>query len=126
MDLEFAHTPSSTDILPTVQGRQCIAEQDKVVAGIVAASFPIQLGGAGNAERGWGSCLAVRADGASDLRSQIGSVLAAKSQAAGLRAIGAVTYIEVGRFFPVWTPGLAPSRLMRLLVETNPNAGQFP
>lgn len=78
-----------------LQGRQCIAKQEKLVANIIATSFSIQLGGTQGEAQGWGKCLAARADSAIDLRSQIGNALAAKSQAAGLHAIGAVIYIEV-------------------------------
>lgn len=84
-------TSSST----CLQGHACIAKQEKLVAEIIARSFSIQLGGAPGEAQGWGKCLAARGDSAIDLRSQIGNALAAKSQAAGLRAIGAVIYIEV-------------------------------
>ena len=40
--------------------------------------------------------MAVRADGLPELRSQLGNALAEKSQAAGLRAVAVVAYIEVG------------------------------
>jgi hypothetical protein len=87
--------PPSTLPSAWLQGSTCIAKQEKVIANIVAKSFIIQLGGAEGGVQGWGKCLATRGDSATNLRSQIGNVLAAKSQAAGLRAIGAVIYVEV-------------------------------
>ena len=85
------------DTLPStrVQGTACIAKQEELIANIIATSFSIQLGGAQGEAQGWGKCLAARGDSAIDLRSQIGNALAARSQAAGLRAFGAVVYIEV-------------------------------
>lgn len=92
------HTPNGiVHTLPSawLQGSTCIAEQEKLIANTIARSFNIQLGGVPGEAKGWGKCLAARGDSAIDLRSQIGNALAAKSEAAGLRAIGAVIYIEV-------------------------------
>ncbi len=76
------------------QGRDVLAEQERLVSLIVSASFEMQLGGAAGAAKGWGMCLAVHADRAPELRSHIGNALAAKSRDAGLRPIGAVLYVE--------------------------------
>lgn len=92
---QYVFEQSSECCAASLQGRQAVAAQDKVVAAIVEESFSIRLGGASGAQRGWGACLAARGDAAPDLRSQVGNALALKSQAAGLRAVGAVIYIEV-------------------------------
>jgi len=73
------------------QGAAVLEQQNRIISAVLEQSYTIQLGGS---SRDWGRCLAVRADAASDLRSHIGSRLAAKSEQAGLRAIGAVAYIE--------------------------------
>jgi hypothetical protein len=102
-----------------MQGCICIAEQEKVIAGIIARSYELQLGGAEGKARGWGTCLATRGDSAPDLRSQIGNALAAKSQAAGHRAIGAVIYLEVTAECPLVSApkcALTMSRHLKLSV----------
>ncbi|CAG9461374.1 unnamed protein product [Pedinophyceae sp. YPF-701] len=75
-------------------GADLMAEEARVVDAHVAAAFVVQLGGARGRSEGWGSCLAVRADGASDLRSPMGNALAAASRARGLRHMGVVAYVE--------------------------------
>jgi hypothetical protein len=94
-DFHNHHGVLNTWLSTCLQGHKCIAKQEKLIADIIANSFSIQLGGALGEAQCWGKCLAARGDSAIDLRSQIGNALAAKSQAAGLRAIGAVIYIEV-------------------------------
>jgi hypothetical protein len=77
------------------QGRVVLAEERREIDRWLRSSFPIRLGGQQGQQRGWGQCLAVRADNASHLRSELGHDLAKKSRGAGLRGIGAVVYREV-------------------------------
>ena len=73
-------------------------ELDQRIAEAVSGAFVLNLGGARGAGEGWGQCLAVRVDPPSTLssiRSQLGNALANKAQLRGLRAVGAVVYIEV-------------------------------
>jgi len=78
-----------------VQGRVALEKQTQQVTAALQDSFEVTLGGAGGAVHSWGRCLAVRADGLADLRSQLGNALAEKSRDAGLRAVGVVAYREV-------------------------------
>lgn len=73
------------------QGDLVLGEQQKAIDEVLQHSFVISLGGLNGK---FGRCLAVRADQAKDLRSHIGHALAMKSRDAGLRAMGAVAYIE--------------------------------
>lgn len=82
------------DLIPDqliAQGALVLGNQQKTIAEVLQHSFTILLGGMGSQ---WGRCLAVRADGAQDLRSHIGAALAVKSRDAGLRTMAAVAYIE--------------------------------
>ena len=80
-----------------VQGRVALEEQSKQIAAALEGSFEV---GADGAAQSWGRCLAVRADGLAELRSQIGNALAEKSRDAGLRAVGVVAYREVRQHRP--------------------------
>lgn len=74
------------------------AELERRIAEAVSGAFVLNLGGARGAGEGWGQCLTVRADPPSTLssiRSQLGNALAIEAQLRGLRAVGAVAYIEV-------------------------------
>lgn len=79
-----------------MQGHIQLKEQRVRIAAALASNFEVELGGWRAGGRCWGRCLAVRADGLPELRSQLGNALAEKSQAAGLRAVAVVAYIEVG------------------------------
>ena len=83
-----------------VQGHVEVEQQSQRVAAALKDSFEVRLGSADGAARGWGRCLAVRADSLPELRSQLGNALAEKSRAAGLRAIGVVAYHEVRMGYP--------------------------
>lgn len=79
------------------RGRPILAEQQRLVAEAVSQAYVVRLGGAANAGRGWGQCLAVTVgDELSRLRSQLGNALAEESARRGLRAMGLVAYVEVG------------------------------
>lgn len=65
------------------------------IAAALETTFEVDLGGQKAGSETWGRCLAVRAEGLSELRSQLGNSLAEKSQSAGLRAVAVVAYIEV-------------------------------
>ncbi|XP_078440627.1 DHHA1 domain protein [Wolffia australiana] len=69
------------------RGKDIIHRNQRLIKDTVDRSFEVSLG-AGL----FGLCLAVNADGMSDLRSDIGHQLAEKSQCLGLRGIGAVVY----------------------------------
>lgn len=88
----LAQTPEGLIAL----GKPILAEQQRLVAEAVATAFPVTLGGAEGAARGWGRCLAVRVgDQMASLRSQLGNALAEESQRQGLRPMAVVAYIEV-------------------------------
>lgn len=77
------------------RGRPILAEQQRLVAEAVSQAYVVRLGGAANAGRGWGQCLAVTVgDELSRLRSQLGNALAEESARRGLRAMGLVAYVE--------------------------------
>jgi nanoRNase/pAp phosphatase (c-di-AMP/oligoRNAs hydrolase) len=87
----LAQTPEGLIAL----GKPILAEQQRLVAEAVATAFPVSLGGAEGASRGWGRCLAVRVgDQMASLRSQLGNALAEESQRQGLRPMAVVAYIE--------------------------------
>ncbi|KGN43814.1 uncharacterized protein LOC101209755 [Cucumis sativus] len=71
------------------KGTDFIASRENAANKILDKSFKIRLG------RGlYGECLAVRADGNSNLSDEIGKQLSMRSVAAGLRPIGAVIYMQ--------------------------------
>lgn len=77
------------------QGEAVLDEQERIVREAVAHAFVVQLGGKHGLDKGWGRCLAVRADTVAYLRSQLGNELALKSRAQNLEPMGLVAYIEV-------------------------------
>ena len=86
--------PSQAVGLAIVQGKVAQAEIDKKIAKALAGSQIVRLGGQ---QKDFGRCLAVLA-GETDLsqiRSQLGNSLAAKSGEEGLRSIGLIAYREV-------------------------------
>ncbi|XP_022136386.1 uncharacterized protein LOC111008108 isoform X3 [Momordica charantia] len=71
------------------KGNDFIASCDNAANKFLDKTFKIRLG------RGlYGECLAVRADGSSNLSDEIGKQLSMRSAAAGLRPIGAVIYMQ--------------------------------
>ncbi|XP_038886891.1 uncharacterized protein LOC120077095 isoform X2 [Benincasa hispida] len=71
------------------KGTDFIASRENAANKYLDKSFKIRLG------RGlYGECLAVRADGNSNLSDEIGKQLSMRSVAAGLRPIGAVIYMQ--------------------------------
>ncbi|KAA0031403.1 hypothetical protein IC582_000180 [Cucumis melo] len=71
------------------KGTDFIASRENAANKFLDKSFKIRLG------RGlYGECLAVRADGNSNLSDEIGKQLSMRSVAAGLRPIGAVIYMQ--------------------------------
>lgn len=80
-------------------GTPILAEQQRMMKKAVAQAFPVDLGGAAGAERGWGRCLAVRIGPEMSkliaLRSELGNALATESQRRGLRGMAVVAYGEV-------------------------------
>ena len=60
-------------------------------------AFIVTLGSASEPNhKGWGQCLAIRADSSlAQIRSSLGSALAQASASQGLRAIGVIAYVEV-------------------------------
>ena len=97
-DQLLAQTPAGLIAL----GQPILAEQQRLVAEAVSTAFPVSLGGAQGAGRGWGRCLAVRVgDQMAALRSQLGNALAEESQRQGLRPMAVVAYIEVRRWVRV-------------------------
>ncbi|KAG0581149.1 hypothetical protein KC19_4G228500 [Ceratodon purpureus] len=71
------------------KGKVSLKEKQKLIDQALDQCFTVSLG-----EGNFGQCLAVRADSVAHLRSELGNQLAAKSRDQGLRAIGAVVYIE--------------------------------
>ncbi len=79
------------------QGGAVLEEQDWLVAACAAQAFTVQLGGAEGIAKGWGQCLGVVVDAEqARVRSQLGNVLAARSEEAGLAPVAVVAYREVG------------------------------
>ncbi|KAG7011565.1 hypothetical protein SDJN02_26471, partial [Cucurbita argyrosperma subsp. argyrosperma] len=71
------------------KGTDFIASRENVAKQFLDKAFKIHLG------RGfYGECLAVRADGNSNLSDEIGKQLSLRSAAAGLRPVGAVIYMQ--------------------------------
>ncbi|XP_024372960.1 uncharacterized protein [Physcomitrium patens] len=71
------------------RGKVSLQEKQKLIDLTLDRSFVVSLG-----QGKFGQCLAVRADAVANLRSELGNQLAAKSRDQGLRAIGAVVYVE--------------------------------
>jgi hypothetical protein len=73
-------------------GQGIIAGESAIIDAEIAGAFPIKLGGA-EKNGVFGTCLAVITEH-SDLRSEMGNRLAARSKAAGHRAMAGVLYLE--------------------------------
>ncbi|GAQ78661.1 hypothetical protein KFL_000170070 [Klebsormidium nitens] len=74
------------------RGEASLAEKDAIIAAALEETFVVELGGGQ-----YGTCLAVKVDSnVARLRSELGNQLAAKSEFAGHRAIGAIAYEEPG------------------------------
>ncbi|XP_038687250.1 uncharacterized protein LOC119986671 isoform X2 [Tripterygium wilfordii] len=69
------------------KGKQSLSLKQELINGALDQSYEIALGGGA-----FGHCLAVDADSLSELRSELGHQLAAKSHNKKLRGIGAVVY----------------------------------
>ncbi|XP_044489837.1 uncharacterized protein LOC123214155 isoform X2 [Mangifera indica] len=78
---------SASDLI--AKGNSYISARQSAANKLLDKVFRVKLG------RGlYGECLAVRADGSSNLSDEIGKQLSVKSAAAGLRAIGAVVHMQ--------------------------------
>eukprot|EP00927_Polykrikos_kofoidii_P053703 TRINITY_DN4826_c0_g1_i1.p1 TRINITY_DN4826_c0_g1~~TRINITY_DN4826_c0_g1_i1.p1 ORF type:complete len:343 (-),score=76.36 TRINITY_DN4826_c0_g1_i1:126-1154(-) len=75
------------------EGEAILKEQDRKIDERLQQGFEISLG---EADMGWGKCLAVRGDGLEDLRSEMGNRLARRSLEIGLRGVSCVAYQEPG------------------------------
>uniref|UniRef100_A0A6V7QXJ1 Uncharacterized protein n=1 Tax=Ananas comosus var. bracteatus TaxID=296719 RepID=A0A6V7QXJ1_ANACO len=76
-----------------VKGDSYVSSRQDAANKLLKKPFTIQLG------RGlYGECLAIRADGYSDLSDEIGTELSRRSATAGLRPIGAVVFMQRGIF----------------------------
>ncbi|KAJ7975333.1 DHHA1 domain protein [Quillaja saponaria] len=69
------------------QGMVSLSHKQRLIDDVLSQSYEIALGGGA-----YGRCMAVNADSVSELRSELGHQLAAKSQNLELRGIGAVVY----------------------------------
>ncbi|XP_077223717.1 uncharacterized protein LOC143857204 isoform X2 [Tasmannia lanceolata] len=78
---------SAADLI--ARGNSYICSRKDAANKLLEKAFKIRLG-----KGFYGECLAIRADGNSDLSNEIGEGLSIRSAAAGLRPIGAVVYMQ--------------------------------
>lgn len=78
------------------QGKAALEQQAQQIAAALKMAFVVTLGGASDARKQWGQCLAIQADSSlAQIRSSLGNALAQASANQGLRAIGVIAYVEV-------------------------------